>query len=267
MNKIFSVISVTYNAVDTIERMILSVIRQNNFFDIELIIIDGCSNDGTVDIIKKYNKYITYWISEKDKGIYDAMNKGLNIAKGDYVYFLGADDWLCNKDVFCNIKKYFDGKYDVISGKVYFCNEKLKIRKIVGGKFSKKEILTGKMGPHQGMFIKRKVALEYKFSTKYRITSDYEMFLRMFLDGKTVLFISDVIANFNITGISSHLEISRNEYIDILKTHVSEEAVTIFIKRKKENFIKSFMKKKIKQIIFYLNLERKIKKLLGWEKY
>lgn len=267
MSKILSVISVTYNAVNTIERMILSVIKQNNFSNIELIIIDGYSNDGTVDIIKKYNKYITYWISEKDKGIYDAMNKGLNVAKGDYVYFLGADDWLCDELVFYNIKKYLDGKYDIVSGKVYFFNEKLKIRKIVGRKFSKKEILTGKMGPHQGMFIKRNIALEYKFSTKYKITSDYEMFLRMFLDRKTILFIPNIIANFNITGISSHLEISKSEYIDILKTHVSEEAAEIFIKRKKGNFIKSFIKKKIKQIIFCLNIEREIKILLGWRKY
>lgn len=89
MNPIFSVIIVVFNAANYIEDAILSVISQH-YKKIELIIIDGGSIDGTVDIIKKYDEYISFWRSEPDNGIYDAMNKGVRIAKGDYLYFFGG---------------------------------------------------------------------------------------------------------------------------------------------------------------------------------
>jgi glycosyltransferase involved in cell wall biosynthesis len=91
-----SVIPVVYNAVATLEETILSVINQD-FDNFEFIIIDGRSTDGTIEIIKKYQDKITLWISEPDKGIYDAMNKGIQNAKGEYVYFLGAEDVLIDE--------------------------------------------------------------------------------------------------------------------------------------------------------------------------
>ena len=86
-------ITVCYNAIDTLEKTILSIINQT-YPNIEYIIIDGASTDGTVDIIKKYEHKLSYWISEPDKGIYDAMNKGLKRATGDYINFMNADDIL-----------------------------------------------------------------------------------------------------------------------------------------------------------------------------
>lgn len=93
-----SIITVSYNAAKTIEQTIQSVVNQT-YDNIEYIIIDGGSTDGTVDIIKKYEDKIAYWVSEPDKGIYDAMNKGILKASGEYIYFLGADDWLYNESV------------------------------------------------------------------------------------------------------------------------------------------------------------------------
>ena len=92
-----SIVTVSFNAVKTIEQTILSVINQT-YENIEYIIIDGGSTDGTIDIIKKYEDQISYWVSEKDKGIYDAMNKGIDIATGDYVYFIQSADVL-NKNI------------------------------------------------------------------------------------------------------------------------------------------------------------------------
>ena len=93
-----SIITVSYNAAKTIEQTISSVVNQT-YQDIEYIIIDGGSTDGTMDIIRKYEDRIAYWISEPDKGIYDAMNKGIDVATGDYVYFLGADDRLVDANI------------------------------------------------------------------------------------------------------------------------------------------------------------------------
>jgi glycosyltransferase involved in cell wall biosynthesis len=92
-NTLISVIIVVYNSAQYIERAIKSVINQT-YFHIDFIVIDGGSTDGTVDIIKSYSNYISYWKSEPDKGIYDAMNKGWKQAKGDYILYLGADDLL-----------------------------------------------------------------------------------------------------------------------------------------------------------------------------
>lgn len=85
-NPLISVVTVSYNAVSTIEQTILSVINQT-YPNIEYVIIDGESTDGTVDVIKKYADRITYWVSEPDKGIYDAMNKGMGISTGDFFNF------------------------------------------------------------------------------------------------------------------------------------------------------------------------------------
>ena len=117
---LISVITVSYNAVTTIEQTILSVINQT-YSNIEYIIIDGGSTDGTVDIIRKYADRIAYWVSEPDKGIYDAMNKGTKKANGEYIAFLNSDDWY-ELDAVSIIAQFADGKNDLISGiiKIYF---------------------------------------------------------------------------------------------------------------------------------------------------
>ena len=93
----FSIITITYNAVRLVEQTLLNVLSQS-YPNIEYIVIDGGSTDGTVDIIKRYESGLAYWVSEPDKGIYDAMNKGLQKATGDYVWFINAGDSLCSSD-------------------------------------------------------------------------------------------------------------------------------------------------------------------------
>ena len=95
---LISVVTVSYNAVSTIEQTILSVINQT-YPNVEYIIIDGGSTDGTVDIIKKYADKIAYWVSEPDKGIYDAMNKGVVVATGEWINFMNAGDIFTDSDV------------------------------------------------------------------------------------------------------------------------------------------------------------------------
>ena len=99
---LISVVTVSYNAVDTIERTILSVLNQT-YSDIEYIIIDGGSTDGTVDLIKKYADKITYWVSEPDQGIYDAMNKGIDVATGEWINFMNSGDSFYRQDVLSSL--------------------------------------------------------------------------------------------------------------------------------------------------------------------
>ena len=127
---LISIVTVSYNAVLTIEQTILSVINQT-YPNVEYIIIDGGSTDGTVDIIKKYANKIAYWVSEPDKGIYDAMNKGGLKATGDFIQFLNAGDWFENEYVIEKIFKDWYKRVDVIYGDMI-------IRRSDGGVLCKK---------------------------------------------------------------------------------------------------------------------------------
>lgn len=116
MKLLISVVTVCYNAADTIEKTMLSVLNQT-YHDIEYIIIDGGSTDGTVEIIRKYADRIAYWVSEPDKGIYDAMNKGIKVATGEWINFMNAGDEFVDANV---LDKLFFAKtvanVDVIYG-------------------------------------------------------------------------------------------------------------------------------------------------------
>ena len=132
---VISIITVTFNAIETIIDTFQSVFNQT-FTSFEFIIIDGGSTDGTLDIIKSKLNNISYWVSEKDNGIYDAMNKGISVAKGDWIIFLNSGDIFCNNDVLKNIFSYsINDKTQIIYGnaKVKYTNNILrppaKIRK------------------------------------------------------------------------------------------------------------------------------------------
>ncbi len=110
-----SVVTVCYNAVDTIEETMLSVLNQT-YTNVEYIIIDGGSTDGTVDIIKKYADRLAYWVSEPDRGIYDAMNKGIAAATGDYINFMNSGDKFVDNDTIKNAVNIFPNNIDIIFG-------------------------------------------------------------------------------------------------------------------------------------------------------
>ncbi len=114
----FSIITVVYNDVENIEETIKSLLNQT-YKNFEYIIIDGKSDDGTVEKIKKYEKEITYFVSEKDGGIYDAMNKGIKISSGEFLFFLNSNDFFYNKNVLKNIAEISEKnkKEDIIYGR------------------------------------------------------------------------------------------------------------------------------------------------------
>lgn len=169
-----SVVTVSYNAATTIEETILSVVDQT-YDNIEYIVIDGGSTDGTVDIIKRYseggseygkhNNSISYWVSEPDKGIYDAMNKGIAAATGNYILFLGADDtFIGDLEKVCYLLTNVDILYVPVNikstGKKYFA---------YFNKFS----LVRKNVPHQGIFYSRSLLNKLKYNPKYKLYADW----------------------------------------------------------------------------------------------
>lgn len=171
-----SVITVCYNAVNEIEQTILSVIDQT-YTNLEYIIVDGGSEDGTIDIIKKHEANIDKWLSEPDKGIYDAMNKGVRMASGEWVNFMNAGDCFYQSDV---IETIFSSKtkFDifVLFGDVALrdkagCSEVIKANSV---DFLKK----GMPFNHQTAFVNRTSIVP--FDTKYKICSDYNFFYNLY---------------------------------------------------------------------------------------
>lgn len=176
-NLLITVVTVCYNADESIEETIKSVISQD-YGRLEYIIIDGLSQDKTIDIIERYsgkdikNEFghnISKWISEPDSGIYDAMNKGLQLANGDYLIFMGADDVFTNNHVISDVVKWLDEwNGDVIYGAV-----QMKTSGLIDNKpFDSIKFAIGNIC-HQCIFYPKKIYTEYQYNTKYRIYADY----------------------------------------------------------------------------------------------
>ena len=177
MNVGFSIITVTYNASRQLEKTILSVINQT-YNHIEYIIIDGASSDGTVNIIRQYESGISYWVSESDKGIYDAMNKGLKAATGDYVWFLNAGDTLQHYQVVSELAKIAaqNGMPDILYGEtdlmnregIVFAPRRLKTPE----NLTWKSFRMGMLVCHQAFIVKRELSPVYDL--KYRFSADFD---------------------------------------------------------------------------------------------
>jgi glycosyltransferase involved in cell wall biosynthesis len=201
-----SIITVNLNNRLGLEKTVISVINQS-FSDFEFIIIDGGSTDGSLDIINKYQNYFTYWISEKDKGTYHAMNKGIKVAKGDYCYFLNSGDFLIDNYVFEKLFHY-PIQADIVSGNVLKIRKNGKYRTIVA--HSKPSLLNLCIHslPHQASLIKRELFNEIGYYTEsYKIVSDFEFFLKaIVIYKKTYQFVNISFCYFNVEGISSKLE-------------------------------------------------------------
>jgi glycosyltransferase involved in cell wall biosynthesis len=208
-----SIITSSYNAVHAIERCLLSVHNQT-CQNIEHLIVDGGSSDGTIQIIQKYadlkNSKISWWISEQDSGIYHAWNKALLHVRGEWIYFLGADDYLYSSDTLEIVQDYLKKSYppySVVYGKVaIFSIHDQKHVRWIGEPWSEiKEffLLLNTDLPHQGLFQHRETITMYGFfDERYRIAGDYDMLLRV-LKNHEPLFINIPVACMQTGGVSS----------------------------------------------------------------
>lgn len=192
-----SIITVVKNGVLTIERTILSVIKQD-YSDFEYIIIDGVSTDGTLAILNKYSNNIKIIISEPDTGIYDAMNKGIAVATGDWIYFLGCDDILYDSSTLTKVFSNNIIGVDVLYGNVEF----LYSHKIFDGEFNFEKLCT-KSPCHQAIFYRKELFKRFgNFDTNYINTSDYVFNVKTFCSRVHWKYIDQIIAIYNETGAS-----------------------------------------------------------------
>ena len=171
-----SVVTVSYNAVATIEETILSVLNQT-YRNVEYIIIDGGSTDGTVDVIKKYADRLAYWVSEPDKGIYDAMNKGIAIATGDYINFMNAGDRFYNRNVLSEFIPKINSDSVVIYGDVLLAFKK---SACVSIPLSASQLAERMVFCHQSAFTKTAFHKQHPFITTFRSAGDYKFFYDAF---------------------------------------------------------------------------------------
>jgi len=242
---LITVITAVFNGAKTLEETIQSVINQT-YPNVEYIIIDGGSTDGTLNIIKNYEDYIDYWVSEKDEGIYDAMNKGIILAFGSWLGFLGSDDFLENDSLINYYTSYcLNVECDIIYGnsRVLFGNKVHYYRK---GDHKIDNIKRGFIFLHPDSIAKIKVYKELgMYDTNFKVAADYEFFLRAYFNGYKFLKVDKIIVNFRIGGFSSNYKKRFCEKIKIYKKYKSKLPF-IFLMRSVSTLILWYFKDKLK---------------------
>jgi len=203
----FSIITVSYNAASTIGDTLKSIADQS-YNSIEHIIIDGASSDNTAEIIANF-PHVAFYVSEKDKGIYHAMNKGIELATGDVIGILNADDLYSHHDVLHNVAELFkDSSVDAVYADLNFVDSadtrKVK-RKWRSGSYKVNDFYWGWMPPHPTFFVRRSVYLNLgMFNTVLNSSADYELMLRLLLKHEIkAAYLQDVIVNMRLGGKST----------------------------------------------------------------
>jgi glycosyltransferase involved in cell wall biosynthesis len=234
-----TIITAVYNARDTIAEALCSILNQGHL-STELVVVDGGSTDGTLEVIEQYSNEIDIKICESDDGLYDALNKGLRHASGDVIGFLHADDIYYDTQVLERVAHAFqDPKVDAVYGDlVYVKRESLGavVRYWRSGKFEEKKIVLGWMPPHTTLFIRRNLyeRLGY-FDISYKISADYDFILRLLsLRDVFLVYIPDVFVKMRLGGLSNgsikNIVIKTKEDYSIIRKNKLNGIYTLFFK-------------------------------------
>ncbi|ABZ83348.1 glycosyl transferase, group 2 family protein, putative [Heliomicrobium modesticaldum Ice1] len=206
---LISIVTATYNSEKHLEQTIASILGQT-YRHIEYIIVDGGSTDGTLDIVDRYRSRIAKVISEPDRGIYDAFNKGYRASTGDIVYFLNSDDYLEDDNVIEEVASIFHAHpgLSIVYGNVRMHEEGSGFFYYYGKPVTIEDFKQGYMTPHPGFFARRSLfERQGGFSLDYPIAGDFEFVIKCFLsDGDKAYYFDRTIANFRIGGTSSSLK-------------------------------------------------------------
>lgn len=204
-----SVITTTFNSAETVQKTFDSL-RDQTYAQIEYIVIDGGSSDETVDIIKQNESIISKWISEPDKGIYDAINKGINLASGDVIGLMHSDDFFADRDVISKVVDAFESKsgLEAVYGNLNYVDrtdpDKI-IRKWVSQEYDDSLFYSGWMPAHPTFYLKKWCFEKYGvYNTTFQISADYELMLRMLLKHQVKsTFLDHVMVNMRVGGESN----------------------------------------------------------------
>jgi putative colanic acid biosynthesis glycosyltransferase len=205
MNPTISVITVSYNAASSIEKTILSVLNQQDVV-VEYIVIDGGSTDGTLAILDQYRARLAYCHSEPDRGVYDAMNKGMSLATGDWLFFIGADDQLANEQVFSRMWAYLADndidwqQLDLIFGDVRYLTGSQLVRQY-HSRFDVSLYIKNRLH-HQGAFYRRTAVADWRYDSNFRAFADYELNLKLYLAKVRSAKIPFIVADCQVGGLS-----------------------------------------------------------------
>lgn len=262
MDQKVSIITVVFNNVEKIEKTIQNVLRQT-YQNLEYIVVDGASTDGTIDVIRKYDKQLK-WISEPDNGIYDAMMKGVKLATGEWVLFRNCGDYFCKPS---SIKDLFD-IYEKDLGEDFLLADSCLFRSW-GYKNCKPSILNSSFYDsmpvmHPSTFVRRSTQLKYPFHLEYKNSADYCFFVETLLEGAKWkyfnLIISYVESDVGVTAF--HYDRTLAENLDFLKKYGAPETRI----NQLEKYYKSVrIKSSFYKYIPFLEQYRKIKMLRnGW---
>jgi len=200
---LISIITVVYNSVGFIENTIRDVINQS-YPNIEYIIIDGGSTDGTIEVLQKYNEYIDYWISEQDKGLYDAMNKAMQNATGDYLWFINSGDLPFDLTILDNIFRKNKLFADIYYGETEIIDpngESIGMRRHQAPEILNwKSLLKGMKVSHQSIIVKKEIATNY--NTKYKLSSDFDWVIKVLKKAKSIENTGLIISKFMEGGLT-----------------------------------------------------------------
>lgn len=235
-----SIITVTYNSALYLADCIRSV-QSQTYPHIEHIIVDGKSTDGTINIIKKYEDGISSWVSETDRGMYDAINKGMNMATGDVIGLLNSDDVLSNDEVIADIVQHFTAQQtDAIYGDLEYVaqhdvNKVFRIWK--GLPYNRKRFLVGWMPAHPTFYFKRKLLEIYGgYETHYFTASDYEFMARYLYQHKvSASYLPKLIVRMRVGGASNknlkqRLRANRRDYLAMKRNSIPMAFIVSILK-------------------------------------
>lgn len=216
-----SVITAVCNNRDTIAEALDSVLAQSHA-DVELIVIDGGSTDGTLEVLRSYGDRISMLVSEPDQGMYDALNKGIRLATGEVAGFLHSDDVFADADSLAHIADgFFSEEVDAVYGNLVYVrrdNPQQVVRHWKAGMFTLHRLRRGWMPPHPAFYVRRAVYERLGgFDTSYRIAADYDCMLRFLSSGIKTVYVPQVLVRMRLGGASNRslgnmLRKSREDY-------------------------------------------------------
>ncbi|MBO7489158.1 MAG: glycosyltransferase [Bacteroidales bacterium] len=260
-----SIITINYNNLSGLQKTIDSVIAQT-FKDYEWIVIDGGSTDGSKELLEKNQSHFAYWCSEPDKGVYNAMNKGLSQAHGEYVQFLNSGDWLYEKKTIEKIFSQINNQYEIFYGDTILAYSDGWQNPIVypdelGFYYFPYNSLC-----HQAIFYRRSLFDNNYFDESYTIVSDWAMNLKLLFKGATFKHINQFIVYYDMGGISSIADPKHhNERMDAFSKYVPQQ-IQIDVKKYEYNYHFSRHRKSTRWIIdnaisFSKWLDKKLSKI------